>query len=112
MLNKIKQNIKNKAGKIRVTGNITVEEMKEKVNKGAILVDVRSSQEFNEGHLNGAINIPDFEVGTKSKIMLPNKKQVIVLYCKNGGRSKRACEKLKELGYENVFNVQGGLENL
>jgi len=91
-------------------GDITIEELKNKVLQGAILLDVRSNQEYKEGHLQGAINIPDFEIFKRIQREIPKKNQLIILYCQYGGRSKSASLILKKLGYTNVYNLYGGLD--
>ena len=63
---------------------ITERELQEKIQKGAILIDVRSNQEYREGHLKGAINIPDFEIQNEIQRKIPRKEQLIILYCQNG----------------------------
>lgn len=93
-------------------GDITIEELKNKLSQGAILVDVRSNQEYREGHLQGAINIPDFEIMRRVQREIPKKNQLVVLYCQYGGRSKDACIKMKKIGYTNVYNLYGGLDRL
>lgn len=93
-------------------GDITAEELKNKVSQGAILVDVRSNQEYREGHLQGAINIPDFEIANKIQKEIPKKNQLIVVYCQYGGRSKDASMMMKKMGYTNVYNLYGGLDML
>ena len=93
-------------------GNITIEELKSKIEQGAVLIDVRSNQEYREGHLQGAINIPDFEIASKIQKELPKKNQLIVVYCQYGGRSQNAMKIMKNNGYTNVFNLYGGLEVL
>lgn len=92
-------------------GDITFEELKQKVLQGAVLLDVRSIQEYKEGHLNGAICIPLYEI---NKIIneIPNKNQLIVTYCQYGGRSREAYTKLKKMGYTNIYNLFGGLDNI
>ena len=75
------------------------------LNEGAILVDVRSPQEYKEGHLEGAILIPEYELLYKHKIKFKDKDEIIILYCSNGLRSKKAQKKLKKLGYKNVYNL-------
>ncbi len=84
--------------------------LKQKVKDGAILLDVRSLQEYNEGHLYGAVHLADYEITIKYNNVLANKNSEIVVYCQNGGRSKKACKKLKKLGYTNVYNLCGGLD--
>lgn len=80
--------------------------------KGAILIDVRSPMEYREGHLNGAILIPEYEIGNKVLQLIPNKNKEIVVYCQSGGRGKSAVRILKELGYNNVYNIYNGLNGL
>ena len=74
-----------------------------------ILLDVRSIQEYNEGHLNGAINIPLSELKINSIKML-NKNDIIIAYCQMGKRSKKSINVLKALGYNNVYTLEGGLD--
>lgn len=90
--------------------DIKIEELKNKVSQGAILIDVRSNQEYREGHLQGAINIPEFEIDKTIKRILPKKNQLIIVYCQYGGRSRSAMEKMKKIGYINVYNLYGGLD--
>ncbi|MBU3668749.1 MAG: rhodanese-like domain-containing protein [Candidatus Taylorbacteria bacterium] len=74
------------------------------------LIDVRTLEEFNEGHFQGAVCIPVDEI---SKEMMETHGITtdcsIICYCLSGGRSARACTKLQSLGYANVTNVEGGL---
>ncbi len=93
-------------------GDITIEELKGKILQGAILIDVRSNQEYREGHLNGAINIPDFEIANRVQREIPKKNQLIVLYCQYGGRSRNAMKIMTKMGYTNVYNLYGGLDML
>ena len=92
--------------------DITIQELKNKISQGAILIDVRSNQEYREGHLQGAINIPDFEVVKTIQREIPKKNQLIVLYCQYGGRSKKTMEIMKKMGYTNIYNLYGGLDML
>ena len=79
-------------------GDITAEEMKNKIMQGAILIDVRSRQEYQEGHLPGAINIPEYEVMRRIEKEVPKKNQLIVTYCQYGGRSRNE----QETDYRNI----------
>lgn len=94
------------------TGEITSEELKNKVAQGAILLDVRSEQEYKEGHLQGAINIPDFEIAKRVQKEIQKKNQQIVLYCQYGGRSQKVMKTMRNMGYTNVYNLYGGLDML
>lgn len=93
-------------------GDITIEELKKQVSRGAILIDVRSNQEYKEGHLQGAINIPEFEITNRIQKEIPKKNQLIVLYCQYGGRSQKTRMAMKKMGYTNVYNLYGGLDML
>lgn len=80
-----------------------------KNNSKVILLDVRSVQEYNEGHLNGAINIPLSELRMKANTVL-NKDDIIIAYCQMCERSKKAVNVLNKLGYSNVYTLEGGIE--
>ena len=90
---------------------INIEELKEKQKNGAEIVDVRSSQEYAEGHFKGAINIPYYQINKNVYNILKDKQQEIVLYCEAGVRSKQAYKKLLKLQYRNVYSLYKGLEN-
>ncbi len=94
------------------SGDINIEELKNKVSQGAILIDVRSKQEYKEGHLPKAINIPEYEIQRRILKEIPNKNQLIVVYCQYGGRSKNTYINMKKMGYSNIYNLYGGLESL
>lgn len=83
-----------------------------KNNSNAILLDVRSIQEYNEGHLNGAINIPLSELKEKANCILKNYDNIIIAYCQYGARSEKAVNILKKLGYNKVYSLCGGLSSL
>lgn len=85
---KLKRSLNNK--------DIDKNEMKKMLNKGAILVDVRSPQEYREGHLDNAILIPEYEIQIKHKIKFKSKEEIIILYCSNGTRSKKAREEVRK----------------
>ena len=72
-----------------------------------ILVDVRTEEEFFESRIEGAVLIPVDDVETLAKTMLPDKKEVILVYCRSGVRSERAAKALAGLGYKNVYNLGG-----
>ena len=78
--------------------------------KNYIILDVRRADEFAEGHIPGAINIPNEEIGTTDIAELPNKSQLILVYCRSGRRSKEASEKLVKLGYTNIVEF-GGIQD-
>ena len=74
---------------------------------GYIILDVRTPQEFSDKHIPGAINIPNEEIGTEEISGLPDKDQLILVYCRSGNRSKQAAKKLAALGYTNVVEFGG-----
>ena len=78
-----------------------------KEDSGYILLDVRRTDEFEEGHIPGAINIPNESIGTEEIAELPDQKQTIYVYCRSGNRSKQASQKLVDLGYTNVIEFGG-----
>lgn len=88
---------------------ITMNEAKDMMvtEKNYILLDVRTYEEYNEGHIPGAICIPNETIGTEAPSELPNKDQLIMVYCRSGNRSKQASEKLVLLGYTNVVEFGG-----
>lgn len=83
-----------------------------KKHSDSILLDVRSLQEYNEGHLQGAINIPVYDLEKEVSKKLPNKDTVIIIYCSSGHRSKRAKDLLEKLGYSNIYNLKNGLDGI
>ncbi len=72
-----------------------------------IIVDVRRQDEFDAGHIRGAICIPNESIGTEPPEELPDRNQVILIYCRSGNRSKQAAEKLGKMGYYNVYEFGG-----
>ena len=72
-----------------------------------IILDVRTPEEFSERHIPGAINIPNETIGTAQIPELPDKEQLILVYCRSGNRSKQASEKLVKLGYTNIVEFGG-----
>ena len=74
---------------------------------GYIILDVRTAQEYSEKHIPGAINIVNESIGTEDISELPDKDQLILVYCRSGNRSKQASEKLVKLGYTNIVEFGG-----
>ena len=72
-----------------------------------IILDVRTPEEFAEKHIPDAINIPNETIGTEEIPELPDKEQLILVYCRSGNRSKQASEKLVRLGYTNIVEFGG-----
>ena len=74
---------------------------------GFLIVDVRRPDEFAEGHIEGAINVPNEGITDKMPEELPDKDQLLLIYCRTGRRSKEASEKLAKIGYTNVYEFGG-----
>lgn len=79
---------------------------------GAILLDVRSPEEWAEGHAQGARFLPFREVDGKAAKVLPDKDAPIVTYCAVGGRAAIAAHSLRQLGYTHVVSMKGGIDDL
>ena len=75
-----------------------------------VLLDVRTTGEYAQGHIPGAICIPNETIGNEEIEQLPDKNQKILVYCRSGNRSKQASEKLAKLGYTNVYEFGGFLD--
>ena len=89
--------------------SISMDEAKEMMERddGHIIVDVRREDEYAEGHIPGAILIPNESIEYDQPEELPEWEQVILIYCENGVRSKEAAQKLADMGYENVYEFGG-----
>ena len=89
--------------------NITAEEAKQIMDseEGYIIIDVRTQEEYNQGHIPGAIVISHEEIAEKAEEVLTDKDQLILVYCRSGRRSKIAAEALVELGYTNIKEFGG-----
>lgn len=74
---------------------------------GSIVIDVRSPDEYREGHIEGALNIPLVSIPATATQRLPNKNTPIYAYCLSGARSAQACRELERQGYTNVVNMGG-----
>ena len=88
---------------------ITAEDAKKIMDSGEehIILDTREQDEFDSGHIPGAILIPYTEIENKAEAMLPDKDKLILVYCRSGRRSKIAAESLSKLGYTNVKEFGG-----
>ena len=89
--------------------NITAEEAKQIMDteEGYIILDARTQEEYDQGHIPGAIVISHDEIAEKAEEVLTDKDQLILVYCRSGRRSKIAAEALVELGYTNIKEFGG-----
>ena len=74
---------------------------------GYLILDVRTAEEYSEKHIPDAVNIPNESIGAEDLPALPDKNQLILVYCRSGNRSKQASEKLAALGYTNIVEFGG-----
>ena len=88
---------------------ISMDEAKTLMEKeeGYILLDVRTKGEYESGYIPGAINIPLSDIDEKIISFLPDKSQMILVYCRSGNRSREASDILSKLGYSNVLEIGG-----
>lgn len=89
---------------------LSSEEFKTQVeNKKVQLVDVRTSKEFNGGHIKGAKNIDFFSGKFKAEFDKLNKDKALYIYCRSGGRSRQASKKLEAIGFTEIYDLKGGI---
>ena len=96
-------------GKSSTYEQITAEQAKTIMDteKDYVIIDARTEEEFAEGHIKNAILIPEYEIKDRAEKELPDKEQLILVYCRRGRRSKIASEELVKLGYTNVKEFGG-----
>ena len=96
-------------GKASTYEQITAEQAKTIMDteKDYVIIDARTEEEFAEGHIENAILIPEYEIANRAEKELPDKEQLILVYCRSGRRSKIASEELVNLGYTNVKEFGG-----
>ena len=89
--------------------NITAQEAKQLMDTESdyVILDVRTPEEYYEKHIPGAVLIPDYEITMRAESELPDKSQLILVYCRSGRRSKLASDALVELGYTNIREFGG-----
>lgn len=76
------------------------------------ILDVRTPQEYSEGYISNAVNLNIYDANAfMSKVQSFNKENNYYIYCKSGGRSSQACQIMSQLGFNNVFNLVGGITN-
>ena len=105
IMNRKKRNIENEVIIKHVSMNDIVQIMEE--NENYIILEVRTQAEYNQGHIPNAICIPNETIDENVVNKLPDKNQMILVYCRSGNRSKQAAEKLKKLGYTNLIEFGG-----
>ena len=96
----------------RSFNRISQEDAKEmmEMEDGHVIVDVRRQDEYRKGHIPGAVLIPNESISVAPPEQLPDKDQIILIYCRTGARSKQAAQKLADMGYTNLYEF-GGIMN-
>jgi len=98
----------NSENKIAEYRKISAEKAKEMMDEGEpIVLDVRELTEYNEGHIEGALLLPYTEISAKAEAELPDKDEIILVYCRSGRRSEIAAKELMKLGYTKVYDFGG-----
>jgi len=91
-------------GRVKVSNDV-IEMVRS--NKDIILVDVRTPEEYREKRIPGSVLLPDYEIRNRASEVIPDKNARIVVYCRSGRRSAEAAKVLKDMGYENVYDLGG-----
>lgn len=104
-----KNNILDGPGMVNSYTQISQDEAKEimKLDDGHIIVDVRRQDEYDSGHIPGAILVPNESIGTEQPAELPDLDQTILIYCRIGRRSKEVAQKLFDMGYTHIYEFGG-----
>ena len=94
----------------QIIDDVNTEKFHQLIEKGdGIIIDVRTSQEFNSGHIIDATNIDFYSDDFSDKLELVSKDVPIYVYCRSGGRSSSAANKMEKLGFTKVYNLLGGI---
>ena len=78
---------------------------------GCRILDVRDPEEYEKGHLPGAINVPLHQITKRVPYLMPNRRRPLLVYCGSGARSLPAAQVLSVMGYGNLYNLQRGIAN-
>lgn len=90
--------------------NVNADEFEKGVNNSDVtLLDVRTAQEVSGGHIEGAINYDFYGAGFDEQLKTLDKEKAVYVYCRSGGRSSKTADKLKDLGFTQVYNLEGGI---
>ena len=104
-----KDHVMDGGGMVKSYSQISQEEAKQMMKKddGHVIVDVRRQDEYDAGHIPGAVLIPNESIGTERPEELPDLNQIILIYCRSGNRSKQAAQKLFDMGYTRIYEFGG-----
>lgn len=90
--------------------NIQITDLEDDALENALLIDVRTPEEYGLGHLDKAVNINWYDIDFKEKIAELDRTKTVYVYCKAGGRSAKAAAVFRELGFDDVVNLEGGYD--
>lgn len=109
-LSKTKKDTEDMTGKATYH-KISAEEAYEMMaSQEVVVVDVRTREEYDSGHIENAVLVPNESIGSEMPEALPDKEATLLIYCRSGRRSKQAAEKLLKLGYQNVYDFGGVID--
>ncbi|MFI5254796.1 MAG: rhodanese-like domain-containing protein, partial [Candidatus Limnocylindrales bacterium] len=94
-----------------VTREVSNDDAQALADRGALLVDVRESEEWAEGHLPGAVFVPRGYLESRIEAAAPDRERPMVVYCAGGTRSAFAAQQLQDMGYRDVVNMVGGFQS-
>jgi len=86
---------------------ITPQEAEAMMSDDVIVLDVRTQEEFDDGHIKNAVLLPDYEIKEKAANILPDKNKIILIYCRTGRRSANAAKELIDMGYTDIYDFGG-----
>ena len=104
-MNRFMDKLKNRLKRCMDPSDINMKQMETLIKQGTIVIDVRSPQEFAEGHIPGAICIPEYNIQREIRNKVPNINSLIIVYCDSGVRSKNAQKRLQKMEYKQVYNL-------
>ena len=96
-----------KAAYLKISAEEAYEMM---ASQEGVVVDVRTREEYDGGHIENAVLVPNESIGSEMPEALPDKEATLLIYCRSGRRSKEAAQKLLSLGYQNVYDFGGVID--
>jgi len=110
MLNNNQENSNQINENINIAKTITPQEFKSKLDSSEyVIIDVRTPEEYNSGHIKGATNINFYDNNFKEELNQLDKTKKYIIYCRSGARSSRALNIAKELKFKEIYDLQGGI---
>lgn len=94
----------------RDSGNLPITELDDSRLENAVLLDVRTPEEYRFGHLDGAVNINWYDIDFQDKVRELDRTKTVYVYCKAGGRSAKASAVMRDMGFKKVVNLEGGYD--